>query len=48
VTVPNVTGKVYVHSPRMQEKRGVLNEVGAELRRIVGARPVDPKLKLVA
>jgi integrase len=37
--VPSVTGKVYVHSSRMQEKRAVLNKVGAELRRIVGAGP---------
>jgi integrase len=42
--VPSVTGKVYVHSPRMQEKRAVLNKVGFELRRIVGARPVDLRL----
>jgi integrase len=46
--VPSVTGRVYVHSTRMQEKRAVLNKVGAELRRIVGARPVDPTLRLVA
>jgi integrase len=46
--VPSVTGKVYDHSPRMQEKRAVLNKVGAELRRIVDGRPVDPTLRLVA
>jgi integrase len=44
VSVPSVTGKVYVHSTRMQEKRTVLNKVGAELRRIVGS----PTLRLVA
>jgi integrase len=40
VIVPSVTGKVYDHSPRMQEKRAVLDKVAAELRRIVGANVV--------
>jgi integrase len=41
--VPSVTGKVYNHSQRMNEKRAVLNKVAAELRRIIG-----PQLRLVA
>jgi integrase len=40
--VPSVTGKVYNHSQRMNEKRAVLNKVAAELRRIIG-----PQLRLV-
>jgi integrase len=38
--VPTVTGKVYNHSPRMQEKRAVFDKIGAELRRIIGANVV--------
>jgi integrase len=45
--VPSVTGRVYVHSPRMQEKRAVLDGVAAELRRIIGA-PAETELRLVA
>lgn len=30
------TGKVYNHSKRMREKRAVLDDVAAELRRIIG------------
>jgi integrase len=41
--VPSVTGRVYNHSQRMQEKRAVLDKVAAELRRIIG-----PQLRLVA
>jgi len=39
VIVPSITGRVYVHSTRMKEKRAVLDTVAAELRRIIG-RPV--------
>jgi hypothetical protein len=34
--VPSVTGKVYIYSMRMKEKRAVLDGVAAELRRIIG------------
>ena len=34
--MPTVTGKVYIHSKRLKEKRVVLDGVAAELRRIVG------------
>ena len=34
--VPSVTGRVYVHSRRMREKRAVLDGVAAELRGIIG------------
>jgi integrase len=37
--VPSVTGKVYVHSKRLKEKRAVLDALDAELRRIIGKRP---------
>jgi integrase len=40
VRVPSVTGKVYNHSKRLQQKRAVLDGVAAELRRIVG-EPVN-------
>lgn len=36
--VPSVTGKVYVHSPRMREKGDVLDRIAAEPRRIIGER----------
>jgi hypothetical protein len=45
--VPTVTGKVYNHSPRMKEKRAVLDGVAAELRQIIGAR-AETGLHLVA
>jgi integrase len=35
--VPSVTGRVYNHSKRMQQKRAVLDGVAAALREIVGA-----------
>ena len=41
-----VTG-IYVQSKRMQHKRGVLDGVAAELRRIIGA-PAETSLRLVA
>jgi integrase len=44
--VQRVTG-VYVHSKRMQQKRGVLDGVAAELRRIVGG-PLEVELRMVA
>ena len=44
--VGRVTG-IYVQSKRMQQKRGVLNGVAAELRRIIGA-PAETSLRLVA
>nr|WP_249815182.1 site-specific integrase [Bradyrhizobium sp. 142] len=50
--VPSVTGRVYVHSPRMQEKRSVLDSVAAELRRIIGTpaptKQAEAALRLVA
>jgi integrase len=45
--VPSVTGKVYVHSQRMKEKRAVLDRVAMELRRIIG-ESVETELRLVA
>jgi integrase len=36
---PTVTGKVYVQSKRLNEKRAVLDALDAELRRIIGVRP---------
>jgi hypothetical protein len=38
--VPTVIGKVYNHSPRMKEKRKVLDGGAAELRRIIGEPPI--------
>jgi integrase len=50
--VPSVTGRVYVHSPRMQEKRAVLDGTAAELRRIIGepapTKHSETELRLVA
>ena len=46
--MPSVTGKVYNHSKRMKEKRAVLDGVAAELRRIIGNKPVETELRLVA
>jgi hypothetical protein len=50
--VPSVTGKVYVHSKRMKEKRAVLDRLAAELRRIIGepapATHAETKLRLAA
>jgi len=34
--VPSVTGRVYNHSRRMQQKRAVLGGVAAALRELVG------------
>jgi len=47
---PSVTGKVYVHSKRMKEKRAVLDGVAAELRRIIGqpVKAIDRELRLAA
>jgi integrase len=49
---PSVTGKVYVHSKRMKEKRAVLDGVAIELRRIIGQPVVKAfdrdELQLVA
>jgi integrase len=39
VEAPSVTGRVYVQSKRLKEKRAVLDALDAELRRIIGARP---------
>lgn len=39
VAAPTVTGRVYVQSKRLDEKRAVLDGIDAELRRIIGARP---------
>ena len=44
VIVPSITGCVYLHSTRMKEQQAVLDKVAAELRRIVGPRPVDLRL----
>jgi integrase len=47
--VPSVTGNVYNHSPRMKEKRAVLDGVAAELRWIIGEPTKQAgKLRLVA
>jgi integrase len=43
---PSVTGRVYVHSKRLTEKRAVLDALDAALREIVGSRP--KVLRLVA
>jgi hypothetical protein len=49
VEAPSVTGRVYVQSKRLQEKRKVLDALDAELRRIIGARPkVLPCARLAA
>jgi len=46
---PSVTGRVYVRSKRIEEKRKVLNGLDAALRRIIGKRPVSVRnLRLVA
>jgi integrase len=46
---PSVTGRVYVQSRRLDEKRKVLNALDAELRRIIGVRPkVLPCARLAA
>jgi integrase len=37
--VPSVTGRVYVHSARLTEKRAVLDALDAGLRQIIGPRP---------
>jgi len=47
VRVPTVTGKVYNHSKRMQQKRTVLDGVAAALRRIVGD-PAEPNMQAAA
>jgi integrase len=39
VEAPSVTGRVYVQSKRLDEKRAVLDGVDAALREIIGARP---------
>lgn len=44
--VPSVTGRVYVQSKRLTEKRAVLDALDAALREIIGPRP--KKLRLVA
>jgi integrase len=36
---PSVTGRVYVQSRRLNEKRAVLNALDAALRRIIGEQP---------
>jgi len=36
--VSSITTRVYIHSPRMQEKRAVLDGVAGELRRIIDPR----------
>lgn len=48
--MPTVTGKVYVHSKRMKEKREVLDRVAAELRRIISgpARKAETEMRLAA
>lgn len=43
---PSVTGRVYVHSKRLTEKRKVLDVLDAALREIIGKQP--KKLRLVA
>jgi integrase len=39
VEAPSVTGRVYVQSKRLKEKRAVLDALDAELRRIISVRP---------
>ena len=46
VEAPTVTGRVYVQSKRLDEKRSVLDGIDAALREIIGPRP--QKLRLVA
>jgi integrase len=46
VEAPTVTGRVYVQSKRLDEKRAVLDGIDAALREIIGPRP--QKLQLVA
>ena len=50
VRVPTVTGKVYNHSKRMQQKRAVLNGVAAALREIVDepAKPARTEMRVAA
>jgi integrase len=43
---PSVTGRVYVQSKRLNEKRAVLDALDAELRRIIGTHP--ERLQLAA
>lgn len=38
---PSVTGRVYVQSKRLTEKRAVLDALDTELRRIIGVRPKE-------
>jgi integrase len=38
---PSVTGRVYVHSKRLTEKRAVLDALDAALRGIIGERPQE-------
>jgi integrase len=45
--VPTVTGKVYNHSKRMQQKRTVLDGVAAALRKIV-SDPAEPNMQAAA
>jgi integrase len=46
VEAPSVTGRVYVQSKRLDEKRAVLDGIDKALREIIGKRPT--KLRLVA
>ncbi|WOH48255.1 site-specific integrase [Bradyrhizobium sp. sBnM-33] len=46
--VPSVTGRVYVHSGRMKEKRAVLDGVAAELRRIIGGETQQVEVRMAA
>lgn len=41
VEAPSVTGRVYVQSKRLDEKRAVLDGVDAALREIIGTRPAQ-------
>jgi integrase len=47
VRVPTVTGKVYNHSRRLQQKRAVLNGIAAALREII-AEPVKADMRVAA
>lgn len=38
---PSVTGRVYVHSKRLNEKRKILDALDAELRQIIGTGPAQ-------
>ena len=40
---PSVTGRVYVHSKRLNEKRAVLNALDSALRRIIGKQAAPRK-----